>query len=85
MVAGSAKPMKDTTRTGGLAGARLLLGLAAAALAFAPRVPAQPAVSNEYKVKAAFLFNFVQFVEWPRGAFANSDTPICIGVLGEDP
>ena len=68
------------------AGLRILLGLAAGALAFAPReAPAQLAVSKEYQVKAAFLFNFVQFVEWPPGAFTNSDTPICIGVLGEDP
>jgi hypothetical protein len=68
------------------AGLRILLGLAAGVLAFAPReAPAQPNVSKEYQVKAAFLFNFVQFVEWPPQAFANPDTPICIGVLGEDP
>ena len=54
--------------------------------ALAPRAAlAQGPVPNEYQVKAAFLFNFVQFVEWPPGAFTNSDTPICIGVLGEDP
>jgi hypothetical protein len=68
------------------AGLRILLGLTAGALAFAPReAPAQLAVPNEYQVKAAYLFNFVQFVEWPSAAFANSDAPICIGVLGEDP
>jgi hypothetical protein len=67
------------------AGLRILLGLAAA-LAFGPReAPAQLAVSKEYQVKAVFLFNFVQFVEWPPEAFTNIDTPICIGVLGEDP
>jgi hypothetical protein len=65
---------------------RFLLCLGAGALAFAPWVaPAQLAVSKEYQVKAAFLFNFVQFVQWPPGAFTNSNTPICIGVLGEDP
>jgi len=78
--------MKHTAgrRTG--ARLRILLGLAACALALAPReAPAQLAASKEYQVKAAFLFNFVQFVEWPAGAFANSNTPICIGILGEDP
>jgi len=42
-------------------------------------------VSKEYQIKAAFLFNFAQFVEWPSTAFENADTPICIGILGADP
>jgi hypothetical protein len=36
----------------------------------------------EYQVKAAFLFNFLKFVEWPAAA---SDLPFVIGVLGHDP
>ena len=40
---------------------------------------------NEYEVKAAFLFNFTQFVEWPPAAFATAASPIHIGVLGDDP
>jgi len=39
----------------------------------------------EYKVKAAYLFNFVKYVEWPAGAFTSPDEPYLIGVLGEDP
>jgi hypothetical protein len=39
----------------------------------------------EYDVKAAFLFNFAQFVEWPPESFASAESPIVIGVLGEDP
>lgn len=42
-------------------------------------------VSKEYQVKAVFLFNFAQFVEWPPTAFATAQTPLVIGVLGEDP
>ncbi len=41
--------------------------------------------SREFQVKAAFLYNFVQFVEWPPEAFADPDSPIVIGVLGQDP
>lgn len=68
------------------AGLSVLLALSAGAQAFAPQeAPAQGAVSKEYQVKAAFLFNFAQFVEWPPAAFPNSGTPICIGILGEDP
>lgn len=39
----------------------------------------------EYQVKAVFLFNFTQFVEWPRGSFADARAPFVIGVLGRDP
>jgi hypothetical protein len=45
----------------------------------------QIAPSKEYQVKAVFLFNFAQFVEWPPAAFANDKSPIVIGILGEDP
>ena len=43
------------------------------------------AVTQEYDLKAAFLFNFARFVEWPADAFATATTPITIGVLGDDP
>jgi hypothetical protein len=36
-------------------------------------------------VKAVFLFNFAQFVDWPADAFSGPATPLVIGVLGEDP
>jgi|SRR5450432_1306688 hypothetical protein len=39
----------------------------------------------EYKVKAAFLLNFTKFIEWPAAAFGESDSPIVICVLGDDP
>src|SRR5262249_45954149 len=40
---------------------------------------------REYQVKAAFLFNFTQFVEWPVNIFASDQSPLIIGVLGENP
>jgi len=39
----------------------------------------------EYDLKAAFLYNFVKFVEWPPAAFAGQGTPLSLCVLGEDP
>jgi hypothetical protein len=45
----------------------------------------QSTASKEYQVKAIFLFNFAQFVEWPAGAFVDPQKPLIIGVLGEDP
>lgn len=41
--------------------------------------------THEYKVKAAFLFNFTQFVEWPSQSFSTDNSPFVIGVLGTDP
>jgi hypothetical protein len=45
--------------------------------------PAGPGM--EYQVKAVFLFNFTQFVDWPADAFAKPDAPLVIGILGDDP
>lgn len=47
-------------------------------------VIAQEALS-EYQVKAAYLFNFLKFVEYPSESFADPLAPIVIGVVGEDP
>jgi len=46
---------------------------------------AQKPSFNEREVKAVFLFNFAQFVDWPPEAFSDPQSPIVIGVLGEDP
>lgn len=46
---------------------------------------ARSAPASEYQVKAAFLFNFATFVEWPPNAFSDANAPFVIGVLGEDP
>lgn len=55
----------------------LLMGVCASAL------PAQ--VSKEYQLKAAFLFNFTKFVEWPAARFAGEAAPIVIAVVGRNP
>jgi hypothetical protein len=41
--------------------------------------------SPEYQVKAVFLFNFAQFVEWPPQSYEDPAAPFVIGVLGTDP
>lgn len=40
---------------------------------------------SEYEVKAAFLYNFVQFVEWPGRVFTAREAPLVIGIFGTDP
>jgi hypothetical protein len=40
--------------------------------------------ADEYRVKAAFLYKFGSYIEWPGGSFARTDSPITIGVMGAD-
>ncbi len=40
---------------------------------------------EEYTVKAAFIYNFAKFVEWPAQAFHGPGDPISICVLGQNP
>ncbi len=69
--------MRGTRRAGLLAIAVL------AFLAGMPRAHSDPAAPLEYRVKAAFLYNFAQFVEWPDTV--TNQAPFTIGVLGDDP
>ncbi len=46
---------------------------------------AQAQSATEYQVKAAFLFNFAKFVEWPTEVFPGADAPLQICVWGQDP
>lgn len=38
----------------------------------------------EYQVKAAYLYKFATYVEWPSSTFARADAPLIVGVLGAD-
>jgi len=51
-----------------------------ASFVLAPRAHAQ----SEDRVMAAFLFNFVRYVEWPKDAFDQRDSPVQLCVLGAD-
>lgn len=66
-------------------GTRQVFCLAMMWLALAASVPAQRTPFDEREVKAVFLFNFAQFVDWPEDAFSGPEAPIVIGVLGIDP
>jgi hypothetical protein len=61
---------------------RLVLGVMV--LAASPGLASQRAEAPEHQVKAVFLFNFAQFVDWPARATPDS-APVVIGVLGDDP
>src|SRR5687768_963347 len=68
--------------TGLFPGPALLLLLMLACVLMVPRSLAQ---DRQYQLKAAFLVNFAQYVEWPPQAFATGDSPFVFGVLGDNP
>lgn len=61
--------------------ALLFLALVSAVVS---RCAARDAAPSEYQIKAAFLFNFAKFVVWPPEAFATTNSPLVIGVLGQN-
>jgi hypothetical protein len=45
---------------------------------------AQVAV-DEPRLKAAFVYNFLKFVEWPKGTFAGPRNPLVVAIIGDGP
>jgi len=62
-----------------------VLTLAFFAGAITAEVRADSAPSREYHVKAAFIYNFIKFVDWPKEKIADSNELITIGIIGKDP
>jgi hypothetical protein len=63
--------------------AMVLFGLGINAAAGAEKAPSSR--YGEYLVKAAFLYNFAKFTEWPSEAYADASAPLMVCVLGQDP
>ena len=57
----------------------LTLGAAGAQTEAASQPP------REHLIKAAFVYNFAKFTQWPSGSFAGDSAPLSICILGEDP
>lgn len=79
------RPLQDLIPAG-FHSLRRALGLAVAGILLGT-VPlaGQSKVANEYEVKAAFLYNFAKFVEWPADAWASPKQPFTFCVFGKDP
>lgn len=63
------------------------IGLVAlsAALVLVPCAAPRAGPSLEYPVKAAFLYKFGSYVDWPPSAFAGPRAPVVVCVVGHDP
>ena len=68
-----------------LAVSALVIGAANAPAVQADANSAKASASREFRIKAAFLYNFAKFTVWPAEAFADAKAPLRLCVLGEDP
>lgn len=63
----------------------LRLALAVAVVVTVPVVVrSQTIAAAPDEVKAAYLYRFARYVEWPEGTFANAEAPIVFGVVGAE-
>jgi hypothetical protein len=60
----------------------VVAALVAAALGVRPAAQSQGSIEDE--VKAAYLFNFTKFVEWPSGAFTGTSDPLNVCVSADE-
>ena len=61
----------------------LALGILGVFLGTQARAESTP--NREYCLKAAFLYNFMVFTDWPKEALPDTNKPMVIGIIGEDP
>ena len=64
---------------------RVLIALLGCWLGSVNSAGAEASGLKEYQLKAAFLYNFTKFVEWPAACFESTDAPIILGVAGKGP
>jgi hypothetical protein len=64
-------------------GAAILGALAALSGACPASTETNP--TGEYQIKAAFLYHFAQFVEWPEETFKDAGSPLTYCTIGGDP
>ncbi|MGZ9226368.1 MAG: YfiR family protein [Anaerolineales bacterium] len=78
--------LQKAIRTRSLRGKLRALGLVALlTLSGAPFMWAQASPTVEYQLKAAFLYNFSKFVEWPSDAFKSNEPRLLLCVFRDNP
>lgn len=85
----SATPLQNSQATRTVAGVFSRWGgvlIVALTLAASTHVGgAEISVAKEYQLKAAFLYNFTKFADWPAHCFSGTNSPIVLGILGRNP
>src|SRR5687767_12701578 len=54
------------------------------ALAWSNAASGQSGSNREYEIKAGFLYNFINYIDWPGNALPSKET-ITLGVVGDNP
>ncbi len=57
----------------------------AAVLAWPQKSSAQTALQREYEIKAAYLYNFINYIDWPAETLPPAGGTITIGIVGDNP
>ncbi len=78
----SARPWARHVRAG--QAVALILFAASSLTGATPQARVHPEAPSEYQVKAAFLYNFAKFVEWPAAAFVDDQAPFTLCIVGDD-
>src|SRR5438105_11767879 len=60
----------------------LLVALMLVGIAWAPGTGAD-GDAREQSIKAAFIYNFIQFTEWPGASFPDASSPVILGVVAD--
>ena len=63
----------------------IVIVLSLLAVSSATQARADSTSSREYQVKAAFLYSFINFVDWPEDKLTEDNKQIIIGIIGDDP
>lgn len=77
-----ALPRQPLSRRAWMRGAGALAAWATLAPSWPRDALAQKRPVAEYQIKAAFLYKFLGYVEWPPQTFARADSPLVVGVVG---
>jgi YfiR/HmsC-like len=83
-------PLRPRSHSGttGVAGPRIFRIILLFALCYpsiSPVAWSQSDEPTEYQLKAAFLFKFAKFVDWPESSFSSPQSPFVVCVIGKDP
>ena len=55
------------------------------AIVWPANLRAQNAMEREYEIKAAYLYNFINYIEWPSDSLPQAGGTITVGIIGESP
>jgi len=60
--------------------------LALGTMGLVPALRAQQTAPEytEYQIKASYLLNFTRYIDWPSRSFKSTNSPMVIGILGQD-